>query len=54
MFDPWVHNMAFILVVLGLVGCLGRYDYNAVLGLGWIYLSHLHPSLTSSIAVPLC
>ena len=51
MLPTYVHTFTFILAMVALVGCLGRFDYNIVLALGWLYLGQLHPSLTSSLAV---
>lgn len=47
----YVHTTTFILAVIGLIGCAGRFDYNLLLALGWIYLSDKHPSFSKSFAV---
>lgn len=47
----YVHTTTFILTVIGLIGCAGRFDYNLLLALGWIYLSDKHPSFAKSFAV---
>lgn len=50
---PYAHTLAVVLAVVGAVGSVGRFDYNLVLALGWIYLSYLNPRLTSSLGVHL-
>jgi len=42
MLPPYVHSATFVLGIVALVGCLGRFDYNIVLALGWMYLSEIH------------
>lgn len=51
MLPPFVHSTTFLLAVVGLVGCLGRFDYNAVLALGWMYLAEKHDSLAATPSV---
>lgn len=48
---PYAHTLVFLLAVAGLVGCVGRFDYNLVLALGWLYLGDLNPQITSSVGV---
>ena len=51
MLKGYLHTVTFILAVVGLIGCAGRFDYNLVLAIGWIYLSDKHPAFSSSIPV---
>lgn len=51
MLKGYVHLATFILAVVGLVGCAGRFDYNFLLALGWIYLADKHPFFSNSFAV---
>jgi len=51
MLKGYLHTVTFILAVVGLVGCAGRFDYNLVLAIGWIYLSDKHPAFSSSMPV---
>lgn len=53
MLAPYVHTLIFILAVAALIGCVGRFDYNLVLALGWIYLSGIHPNFTNTVGVNL-
>ncbi len=53
MIPPYAHTFTFILALFGLVGCIGRFDYNLVLALGWIYLGDINYRLTNSIGVHL-
>lgn len=47
----YVYTATFVLAVAGLVGCAGRFDYNLLLALGWIFLADKHPAFSSSFAV---
>lgn len=47
----YVYTATFLLAVAGLVGCAGRFDYNLLLALGWIFLADKHPAFSSSFAV---
>jgi len=47
----FAHTLTVILAVVAAVGCVGHFDFNLVLALGWIYLSYLNPRLTSSLGV---
>ena len=51
MLKGYVHVAAFTLAAVGLVGCAGRFDYNLLLALGWIYLADKHPFFAYSFAV---
>ena len=51
MLPPYVNTLIFILLAVALVGCVGRFDYNLVLGLGWLYLGDKHPHFTNAIGV---
>lgn len=45
------HALVFLLAIAGLVGCVGRFDYNLVLALGWLYIGDFNPQLTNSVGV---
>lgn len=47
----YVYTATFLLAVAGLVGCAGRFDYNLLLALGWIFLADKHPALSTSFPV---
>jgi hypothetical protein len=51
MLVKYAYTATFILALAGLVGCAGRFDYNLLLALGWIYLNDKHPSFSRSFAV---
>ena len=53
MLPPYVNALVFVVLAASLVGCVGRFDYNLVLGLGWLYLGDKHPHLTNTIGVSL-
>lgn len=51
MIPVYAHTLVFVLAVTGLVGCVGRFDYNLVLALGWLYLGDLNRQITNSVGV---
>ena len=51
MLTTHVHMLTFILAVVGMIGCLGRFDYNVVLALGWIILGDKNPTFSNSFGV---
>lgn len=51
MLKGYVQTSTFILAVVGLFGCAGRFDYNLLLALGWIYLADKQPQFGNSLAV---
>ena len=51
MHPPYANTLTVILAVVGAIGCVGRFDYNLVLALGWLYLGILNERLTYSIGV---
>jgi hypothetical protein len=51
MLAPYVHTLTFVLAVASLIGCVGRFDYNLVLALGWIYLGDKHSHFTNTVGV---
>lgn len=51
MLSTHVHTFTFILAIVGMIGCLGRFDYNVVLALGWIILGDKNLNFTNSFGV---
>lgn len=51
MIPVYAHTLVFVLAIAGLVGCVGRFDYNLVLALGWLYLGGLNKEITNSVGV---
>ena len=51
MLSTHVHTFTFILAIVGMIGCLGRFDYNVVLALGWIILGDKNLTFTNSFGV---
>lgn len=49
--SSYAYTLTFLLAVVGLVGCVGRFDYNLVLALGWIYLTDKNIAFSTSLAV---
>ena len=49
---PYANTLTVVLAVVATIGCVGHFDYNLVLALGWLYLGNLNPRLTYSIGVP--
>lgn len=39
---PYANTLTVVLAVVGAIGCVGRFDYNLVLALGWLYLGMLN------------
>ena len=42
MHPPYVNTLTVVLAIIGAVGCVGRFDYNIVLALGWLYLGEIN------------
>ena len=48
---PYANTLTVVLAVVAAIGCVGRFDYNIVLALGWLYIGSIYPNLTNSLGV---